>query len=332
MTAKLKTIVRPTAKTALHRVGLAAACLLCGFSSMAEAQVALRGTSTTLQGQSSTATIVLNKPSGVVAGDLLIVAITRNASDYDSSGATKQVTGPAGWTLIDQRLLRDPGTTNINKSWGAVFYKVAGASEGATYTFNLNANINAGTTNGATGLILAYSGVGTNGFHKGGGGGGPFDVAPGTIYVPAAATGSVTADSITTVTANTAIVMLGMVGGNNAKFSNWSTTSPGSLDEIADVGRTNGSVGAAWALKSGTGATGNGSATSTITAQQPGGILLAIRNDGLPIINSFTGSPASIVPGASSTLSWDVSDATSISIDNGVIVDFEIRDERVLRF
>ena len=39
---------------------------------------------------------------------------------------------------------------------------------------------------------------------------------------------------------------------------------------------------------------------------------------GLPVINYFTASPSSISPGDSSTLSWDVDNATSVNIDNGV--------------
>ena len=38
----------------------------------------------------------------------------------------------------------------------------------------------------------------------------------------------------------------------------------------------------------------------------------------VPAINSFGASPGSITSGASSTLSWDVSDATAVSIDKGV--------------
>lgn len=37
-----------------------------------------------------------------------------------------------------------------------------------------------------------------------------------------------------------------------------------------------------------------------------------------PVINSFTADPLTITAGGSSTLSWDVSDATSVSIDHGV--------------
>jgi hypothetical protein len=38
----------------------------------------------------------------------------------------------------------------------------------------------------------------------------------------------------------------------------------------------------------------------------------------LPVINSFTASPENITPGGSSTLSWNVSGATTVSIDQGI--------------
>ncbi len=39
---------------------------------------------------------------------------------------------------------------------------------------------------------------------------------------------------------------------------------------------------------------------------------------GLPVVNSFTASPPSITAGSSATLSWNVSNATSVTIDPGV--------------
>jgi|GEM_PF-5806207 len=38
----------------------------------------------------------------------------------------------------------------------------------------------------------------------------------------------------------------------------------------------------------------------------------------VPIINSFSASPSTITVGESSTLSWSVTDATSVTIDNGI--------------
>lgn len=54
----------------------------------------------------------------------------------------------------------------------------------------------------------------------------------------------------------------------------------------------------------------NGSVTAQVTVQ--------IGALPLPVINSFTASPATIEDGSSSTLSWNVSDADSISINRGI--------------
>lgn len=51
-------------------------------------------------------------------------------------------------------------------------------------------------------------------------------------------------------------------------------------------------------------------ATACNSQPAPGG--------GTPVIQSFTADPATIQPGASSTLSWQVSDATSIRVDPGI--------------
>jgi hypothetical protein len=264
-------------------------------------------------GQNAT-NIVFNKPSGLSSGDVMLVAITRNANSNSAS-----VIPPSGWTEIDQKLLRDPG--NSNKTWGAVFYRVAGESEDQTYSFALNASTTPSQSNGASGILLAYSGVDvTNGFNKDGSTGGPFDVVPGTIFVNGSTTtSSVVANGITTATPNTGLVMLGMVGGNSFTWSGWKTLSPSSLAEITESRRGGSSVGAAWAMKSSSGPTGNGTATLSSSAQIPGAILLALK-EGVapPTVNSFAASLSVADPGDPVTLTWSVSNASSVSINNGI--------------
>ncbi|HAV10082.1 MAG TPA: hypothetical protein DCX22_00450 [Dehalococcoidia bacterium] len=58
------------------------------------------------------------------------------------------------------------------------------------------------------------------------------------------------------------------------------------------------------------------SATGSITATTQ--IVVGSTSAGLPTINSFTASPAAILLGASTTLSWNVSDATAVFIDKGI--------------
>ena len=59
-----------------------------------------------------------------------------------------------------------------------------------------------------------------------------------------------------------------------------------------------------------TNAAGDTSARTTVTVETAA--------PGSPVINSFTATPDNIAAGGTSTLSWDVTGATSLSIDNGV--------------
>ena len=64
--------------------------------------------------------------------------------------------------------------------------------------------------------------------------------------------------------------------------------------------------------------------TTTYTLTAKGGntkyakVTVTVAEGSRPTINSFTASPATIVKGKASTLSWDVSDAKTVTIDNGV--------------
>lgn len=67
------------------------------------------------------------------------------------------------------------------------------------------------------------------------------------------------------------------------------------------------------------------SATTTfnLTATNSGGTVFAsatvtVVQAGLPVIYLFTANPMTVSPGGTSTLSWNVSGATTVSIDNGI--------------
>jgi len=226
--------------------------ILC--SNTLQAQIALRGTATT--NTSTNTNITINKPAGVVAGDIMLVNIAKGGNRNTNPSSS-------GWTLIDGRSLVGSGITDRN---GAVLYKIATAVEPMTYTFALG-----GGTNSASGGIVAFSGVSNTT---------PFDVPPGNISVQGSQAG-VVATSVTTITANTAIVMFGQAAGNNPTWNSgaWNTTNPGGLTELFDVNQGSNdqsSAGAAWAIKPAIGATGNGTATLSF-AERNGGILLALR-------------------------------------------------------
>ncbi len=227
-------------------------CVFFFCCSTLQAQIALRGAATI--NTSTNTNLTIDRPAGVVAGDIMLVNIAKGGN---------RTTNPSlsGWTLIDGRSLA--GTTERH---GAVLFKIATGTEPVNYTFALGTG-----TNSASGGIIAFSGVDNTT---------PFDVTPGTISVQPSQT-AVIATSITTVTANAAIVMFGQAAGDNPTWNTaaWGSTNPGALAELFDVNQGSNdqsSAGAAWAIKPTIGATGNGAATLSI-AERNGAILLALR-------------------------------------------------------
>ena len=125
--------------------------------------------------------ITLNKPAGVASGNILIAAITQGNS---------AITAPSGWILI---------ASSNNWSPSYVYYKVAGASEPANYTWTFSAG------EFASGVITNFTGTFCNSPV------GARSVAVTPVY---------TASSITTSTANQMLVVIfSGVSGNNT----WST-------------------------------------------------------------------------------------------------------------
>lgn len=84
--------------------------------------VAQRGTATSATAANGTS-VSATKPTGVISGDLLLAVFTCN---------NQTVTAPSGWT----RAFNDSASTGNVWSTG-VWYKVAGASEGTSYSFNV---------------------------------------------------------------------------------------------------------------------------------------------------------------------------------------------------
>jgi RHS repeat-associated protein len=82
----------------------------------------LRSPCSTATGTSGTATV--SKPTGTVAGDLLVVGLAFE------KGSDVALTPPSGWTLIR----RTDQSSNVGY---ATYRKAAGASEGASYAFAL---------------------------------------------------------------------------------------------------------------------------------------------------------------------------------------------------
>lgn len=93
----------------------------------------------TLYDSAGSVSAVVTKPTGVVQGDIMFAYILH-------SNGTDRLSGiPAGWSQVGVR--NKNGNTNQ-----ALYYKVAGASEGANYTFGLTSSSKLGVT------ISAYRG------------------------------------------------------------------------------------------------------------------------------------------------------------------------------
>ncbi|MEK9135584.1 MAG: hypothetical protein AAB393_00555, partial [Bacteroidota bacterium] len=139
----------------------------------------------------------ISKPTSAVQNDVLVAQITVN------NGSSTSMTAPSAWTLVR----RDNRTSQVSQ---AIYYKVAGASEPASYTWTLS------PSDAASGGIVAYSGANTSS---------PIDASSG-------GTGSsniVTAPSVTTTAADEMVV--GFFGHDNAT----TFTPPSGMTERYDV-------------------------------------------------------------------------------------------------
>ena len=94
------------------------AFLLVGWPRPAFADVGY-GSQSTASTSGNTTSLTINRPASTAAGDLLLATI---ATDGNPT-----ISAPAGWTQIDQ------GPAAGNAARLAVFYRIAGASEPASY-------------------------------------------------------------------------------------------------------------------------------------------------------------------------------------------------------
>jgi hypothetical protein len=217
-------------------------------------------------------TVTITKPSGLQVGDVMIANIAQNDDDGADGGDLSNAT-LLGWSVIDGREIGNAGSGN--EWYGTLLYRVATASDvsATNFVFTLDAD-----ADGGVGTIVAFFNVDvTGGVTETGAAGGPFDLDPGIIN-GIANDNTLNAAAISTVSANAAVIMFGVVGDNDS-FSNWLTTSPGALTQLYDDNTGNGidnAVGAAWAIKAAAGSTGAGSAD--LSASDPNGaILIALK-------------------------------------------------------
>lgn len=262
-----------------------------------QAQIALRGTSSAI---SSSASVTVNRPTGVVSGDILIA----NIGGY-CDGCTQTSASSSGWTVI--------AGTNIERGRATLLYKIAGASEPANYAFA----VTTGSTRTAA-AIVAFSGVNTTT---------PFDVTPPTAWTTATNTTINNLPSITTVNAGAAVLAFGASGRitstTNANFTSWTLTNP-TLTEIIDIGHNSVTntvaVGGAWGIRTTTGSTGAGGFTCTpnTNPRLMGGIMIALRPCATNTAGTASSNPTLCINTALTNITRTTTGATGIGTPTGL--------------
>lgn len=211
-------------------------------------------------------TLTVDIPTGATIGDILIINVVYGGNNATSTPAMQ--TDPGSWTVRSSALSGNSGYR------GTVFYKVVTNTWETSFTITLS---NWPIPSYSAASIVAFRGIDTAN---------PID-AIGNLTTTSGVSGTtVTPNGIITVTPNALVVMLGMAyrSDNNTPrhFSSWSTTSLDVLTtELYDYPDYSGTrrvtVGAATAIKTTPGSTGNGTITLNGNNTYRGGILLALR-------------------------------------------------------
>ena len=173
--------------------------LAFGMATGAEAAIAFRSAASVDQ-NGSAGSITINRPTGTQKGDVMVAVIAVVPS-------SASITAPGGWALINRQ-----NNPSGNSNALAVYYKVASATEPASYTWVLSAN------NGNAGGIMAFSGVDNAG---------PIHTFAGQLTTSAST--SIAAPSVTTTMADTMIV----TAHEYAASRRWN--APAGMTEAFDV-------------------------------------------------------------------------------------------------
>ncbi|MDH5535201.1 MAG: hypothetical protein OEZ08_06460, partial [Betaproteobacteria bacterium] len=228
--------------------------------------------------------LTLNVPPGTQAGDVMVATLaTRPANSNPSNQNAKTVCEPPGWTL-----LRDT-TNNLGGGTGGTgvrlqtYYRVATASEPATYTWYAqlnNPSVALATVfvSGVGGMV-SYSGVDTAS---------PIDVSgEDTITVK---TFSHTGTSITTTVANTMLIS----SHTFASADSW--TPPTGMTERVDQSApaTNNAVGIALEMNEQLRPTAGATGSKTAVASGTGG---SNADEGVVHMLALRPVPAPVLPG-----------------------------------
>lgn len=107
--------------------------------------IAYRGAGTTFTSPTTGTDYTLNKPSGVVSGDLMLAFVSASAN-------IAAITPPAGWSLVDTSRVSAPGASDTTL-W--VLKRTAGGSEPASWS----TGVIGASASRRTALVVAYSGA-----------------------------------------------------------------------------------------------------------------------------------------------------------------------------
>lgn len=202
--------------------------------------------------------LAVTKPTGTTSGDVLLAVVWQDSDGYTNQAAL-QPPASSGW-LQAGSTIPSTGTS----TWGKVFYKVAGGSEPASYTFAL-------ASGSSTSLhLLAISGANT---------GSPLSVAPAVTN--AAASTSMVAPSISVAAGD--LLVCSFTGQSTTALS-W--TPPGGMTEASDAASSYCAGEVATEVRATAGATGTRTATANVApASNYNAISLAISG-----VVAFSGS------------------------------------------
>jgi hypothetical protein len=181
-------------------VGLAVAP---GAANAAISFVAASSAATTGGGATN---LAITKPTGVASGHVMVATLTATG--------TGALSAPSGWTVIQD-------ATQGTASREITYYRVAGSSEGASYSWGL------GSTRQASAGIIDYSGVNSTA---------PVDASASAK----AASGNAVASSVTTSVANDQVIVVSGFNINTTVTAPAGTTeryaipSPSTTNEAAD--------------------------------------------------------------------------------------------------
>lgn len=201
--------------------------------------------------------LTIGKPAGTLAGDLMIASIAARASAI-------AVAPQSGWILVREVVRAGNNSSGTSSSVLRTYYKIAGASEPASYAWALSGGTHAGVVGG----IASFSGV---------------DLVTPIANEAGVATNSATthlAPSVITSKANSMLVTV----HEYASAGTW--TSPPGMTEAVDiasqpVSSTNGvSMEMNYELRPAFGATGTRQATANGNADQGATQSLAINPAG----------------------------------------------------